>query len=237
MKSIEKFFLFTPFFLQTAIWPITRPLFKFFLHLKIEGLENLKNLDPGVVFVANHSSELDPVIVPASLPFLSKFMPMFYTSRPRDFYQNSGWRQIFYGGTIFKLWGAHSVISGHKDYGVSLSRHIYIVQHGHSVLIFPEGKTTTTGNVMIEEARGGVAFLSEKTELPIIPIFIENLWRISFSDFICRRRHVRVVFGKPMYARDLFENIKGAENHSNNYKKVSKICLEVIEKLKINLKK
>jgi 1-acyl-sn-glycerol-3-phosphate acyltransferase len=67
MKNIEKIFLFTPLVLQTSIWPITRPLFRFFIHLKVEGLENLNKLSPGVIFAANHTSELDPILVPASL--------------------------------------------------------------------------------------------------------------------------------------------------------------------------
>jgi 1-acyl-sn-glycerol-3-phosphate acyltransferase len=230
MKNIEKIFLFTPLILQTAIWPITRPLFRFFLHLKVEGLENLEKLSPGVIFAANHTSELDPVLVPASLPFLSKFMPMFYTSRPKDFYKTSGWRQILYGGTLFKLWGAHSVISGYKDYGISLSRHIHIVQRGHSLLIFPEGKTTRTGNVMIEEARGGVTFLAEKTELPIVPILLTDLYKMGFWDFVLRKRFVRVIFGRPLYARDLvLKNDHDPE--INYYKETSKNILKIVSEL------
>lgn len=232
MKILEKLFLISPLVLQTAIWPITRPLFIFFLHLKVEGLENLKDLPRGVIFAANHSSELDPILIPASLPFLSRFMPMFYVSRPKDFYKTSGWRQIFYGGTLFKFWGSHSVISGHKDYGVSLSRHIHIIQDRHSVLIFPEGRKTTTGNVMIDEGKGGVAFLAEKTELPIVPVLLTNLYKISFSDFFLRKRFVSVIFGKPVYANDMFS--KEQDNSNNYYKDTGKKILKIISNLSKN---
>src|SRR3990167_11455141 len=103
MRSSNPIFLNLPLILQTAIWPIMRPLFWFFLHLKIIGCENLRSLPKGVIFASNHTSELDAILIPASLPFLSRFMPMFYVSRPREFYKNSGWRQLFYGGLFFKL--------------------------------------------------------------------------------------------------------------------------------------
>src|SRR3989344_5971123 len=105
MRSTNPIFLKSPLVLQTAIWPATRFFFWLFLHLRVVGLENLKNLPKGVIFATNHSSELDPILVPASLPFLSKFMPMFYVSRPREFYSTSGWRWFLYGGLFFTLCG------------------------------------------------------------------------------------------------------------------------------------
>jgi 1-acyl-sn-glycerol-3-phosphate acyltransferase len=212
MRSTNPLFFYSPLILQTAIWPIVRPLFWFFLRLKIAGLENLKNLPKGVIFASNHTSELDPILIPASLPFLSRFMPMFYVSRPRGFYQNSGWRQVFYGGFFFKLWGAHSAVSGHKNYGVSLSPHIRIIQHRRTVLFFPEGRKTKNGRVMLNEAHGGAAFLAEKTGLPIVPICVSGLYNITLKDFFLRRRRVSVTFGKPIYARELFADIDAKDN-------------------------
>lgn len=112
---MNAFFYWSPFFLQTAVWPIVRPLFWFFLRLRVSKLENpadvantydrkyLLNNKNGVIFAVNHSSELDPILAPASLPFLSPLMPFFYTSREQAFYKTSGWRQFFYGGLFFKL--------------------------------------------------------------------------------------------------------------------------------------
>ncbi|HEY9584758.1 MAG TPA: lysophospholipid acyltransferase family protein [Candidatus Paceibacterota bacterium] len=206
MRSTNPIFLKSPLILQTAIWPATRFFFWFFMHLKVVGLENLKDLPKGVIFASNHTGELDPIIVPASLPFLSRFSPTFYVSRPREFYNNSGWRQIFYGGLFFKLWGSHSAISGYKDYGVSLSNHIHIIQRRHSLIIYPEGLTTKTGEVMVDEAHGGVAFLAEKTGLPIVPVYIGGHYKITLKDYLLRRRHVSIVFGRPIYSKELFGN-------------------------------
>ena len=162
MKLAKRFFLASPLVLQTAVWPVVRPLLWFFCHLSVDGLENLKNLPAGVIFTANHTSELDPIFLPASLPFLSRFMPMFYVSRPRSFYKTSGWRQFFYGRFLFKLWGAHPAISGYRDYGLSLALHIQVIRCRKSLFIFPEGRKTIDGKVMVENAKGGAAFLADR---------------------------------------------------------------------------
>ena len=225
MRSTNPIFLNSPLILQTAIWPFTRPLFWFFLHLKVIDLENLNNLPKGVIFASNHTSELDAILIPASLPFLSKFMPMFYVSRPKEFYKNSGWRQFFYGGLFFKIWGSHSAISGYKDYGVSLSNHIHLIRRRHSLIIYPEGRKTVDGKIMINEAHGGVAFLAEKTGLPIIPIYISGHFKITLKDFLFRRRHVSIVFGRPVYSKELLANQTGTDN---KYKSASRKIMKTI---------
>jgi len=204
---VNKIFFFSPLIIQNIIWLTARLPFWLFCRLKVVGLDNFKNLPKGVVFVSNHSSELDPVLVPISFSFLSKFLPMFYTSRGKSFYKRSGWRQIFYGGLFFKVLGAHSVNSGSQDYNISLSSHIYILERQHSLLIFPEGRITTDGSIKFENAHGGTAFLVERTGLPAVPVLIQGVFKMSLKDFFFRRRHITVSFGKPVYAGELFENL------------------------------
>ncbi|MFA6552103.1 MAG: lysophospholipid acyltransferase family protein [Candidatus Paceibacterota bacterium] len=205
---MSKFYLISPLILQTLIWPITRPLLLFFGHLKIIGSENLNGVDrsKGVIFAVNHSNELDPILIPACLPFLSAFMPMFYTSRERAFYKNSGWLQRFYGGWFFKIWGAHPVNSGKKNYEISLSNHVEILKYGKSICVFPEGKKTLDGS--LQKGRGGVAYISDKVGSVIIPVCISNIFKMSIKDFFSRRRNIVVSFGKPLYRKDIFATNK-----------------------------
>jgi len=231
---MNRFFLISPLILQTLIWPITRPLFRFFVHLKINGSENLKNIDNsrGLIFACNHSSELDPILVPASLPFLSRLIPMFYTSREQKFYQNSGWRQMFYGGFFFKIWGSHALHSGKHNYAESLQTHIKILGHGKSLLIFPEGRKTRDGN--LQEGHGGVAFLSHPLDIPIVPVNISGHFQISLSDFLCRRRYVKISFGKPMNQSDVFAGVSSpvnSENQADYFKSGSQNVMREISKL------
>ena len=196
------FYYLSPLILQTLIWVPTRLFFLFFGRLEIRGLKNLRGLKRGVIFATNHTSELDAIIVPASLPFLSRLMPMFYTSRERSFYKNCGWRQYFYGGLFFKFWGAHSVKIGLMNYELSLPTHVKIINHGNTVLIFPEGSTTKDGN--LKKGKGGVTYLAYKTSAPIVPIYISGFFKLTPREWFFRRRRVRITFGKPIPPTELF---------------------------------
>lgn len=227
---MNQFFFISPLILQKAIWHATRVVLFFFCRFEVRGLENLQDIiklrsylnnKRGVIFAANHSSELDAIVVPAALPFFSVLLPVFYVSRPREFYQTSGWRQFFYGGFFFKLWGAHAAVSGSKNYERSLAPHIKILEHGGSVLIFPEGRKTRDGNIQ-KEAHGGVTYLAHRTECPVVPVRIFGDFNMSLSDFFLRRRRIVVVFGAPLVS---------TQNGSTDYKKGAEKVLSAIAAL------
>ncbi len=204
---MNNFLFISPLILQKTIWHTTRAVLFLFCRFHVYGLENLEisnKIRPyliakkGVIFAANHSSELDAIVVPAALPFFSPLLPIFYVSRPRAFYKTSGWRQVLYGGFFFKMWGAHSAISGSRNYEQSLAAHIKILEKVGSVLIFPEGRKTRDGNI-VSEAHGGVAYLARRTGCPVIPVRIFGDFNMTLGDFFLRRRHIVVVFGLPIF--------------------------------------
>src|SRR3989344_4658097 len=78
--------VFITWFLQNLIWPPTRLALYLFAHFKIYGADNLNELKGGVIFVGNHMSELDPILLPAPFPWFSRFSPIFYVSREKTFY-------------------------------------------------------------------------------------------------------------------------------------------------------
>lgn len=190
----------SPLVLQKLIWIPTRFLLILFGRMEIRGLEKLSGIPGNAIFACNHSSELDPFLVPASLQFWSRFSPIFYTSRESKFYQNSGWRKHFYGGWFFKIWGSYPVSVGLHDYEKSLLHHIRIVKDGGSVCIYPEGRTTPDGAIL--PAKGGVAYLAYVTKAPIIPVRIDGDFRITLADFFLRRRKIVVTYGEPLYVMD-----------------------------------
>ncbi|HEY4499010.1 MAG TPA: lysophospholipid acyltransferase family protein [Candidatus Paceibacterota bacterium] len=223
---------FLPNILQHGIWVPTRLALLFFIHLHIKGRENIKNTPRGVIFALNHSSELDPIILPSSFPFLSSHFPMFYTSRERSFYSRSGWRQWLYGGAFFKAWGAYPVNVGKQNYEVALAPHIKILQEDKSLCIFPEGVKTRDGN--LQEGRGGATYLSWRTGKPIIPVAICNVWNIGFKNFILRRRFVTISFGAPLYPKDLFVHCRGnpaITEEQNDFSIAAQIVMRKIAEL------
>jgi 1-acyl-sn-glycerol-3-phosphate acyltransferase len=230
---MNAFFLYSPLVLQTTIWPLVRPLFWLFLRLRVEGVARLSDVDRrrGVIFVSSHGSELDSMLIPASLPFLSPLMPIFYTSRERAFYAASGWRQMFYGGFLFKLWGAHRLMSGRQDYELSLSTHIAILARGKSLLMFPDGKRveeSAIGSI----AHGGVGYLGWRTKAVIIPVRISGACRVSPFRALLRRYQITVTFGEPMRAETL---IGGEERpHVDACKRAAKDIMERVRILDQN---
>jgi len=197
-----KLYRLPPLFLQSLFWAPTRIILKIFTDFEVRGISNVQNLPRGVIFVSNHQSELDPILITASLPFLSHHFPMFYTSREKSFYIKSGWRQIFYGGLFFKMWGAYPVRVGLRDYGDSLVCHAEIIKDGGSVCIFPEGKRTVDNK--IGPVKGGAAYLSYVTKAPIVPVKIEGVWRTSPKDFFWRKRKCRITIGQPIFPDEIF---------------------------------
>lgn len=171
-----------------------------------------------MIFAANHSSELDAIVVPAALPFFSGLLPVFYVSRPREFYKTSGWRQMLYGGFFFKMWGAHAAVGGSKDYERSLAPHIKILQKGGNILIFPEGRKTRDGNIQTE-AHGGIAYLASRIGCPVVPVRIFGDFNMTLGDFFLRKRKITVIFGAPIFI--VIESIA-------DYKKEAKTVLSAI---------
>lgn len=198
-----KLYFVLPFILQATLWRILmRPFFYLFTRFEVHGLESIKNLPRGAVFAPNHSSELDSVLLPLAFPLWSKFSPMFYIVREPNFYTDPvfSWRRHFYDFVPFKALGAYSIVSGVKDYALSLDHHCSILKDGGAVCIFPEGGFTKTG--VIGQAHGGVSYLAHRTESPIVPVLIEGTFALTPKNMFLWRRRVSVTFLPPLYARD-----------------------------------
>ncbi len=194
-----------PFLLQNLIWIPTQLFLRTFGHFKVSGLENLKDLKGSVIFVSNHTSELDPILLPASLPLFSRFYPIFYVSREKTFYNiRQILKRIFYGGFFFEIWGAYQTHVGIHNYEESLKTHIKILEKGHSLFIFPEGKKSVDGN--LQEGKGGATFLSHRTNTPIVSIAIIGVYKTNLMDFLLFRNNFKLIFGKPIYPNELFVN-------------------------------
>lgn len=204
--SFSNWYKVVPHAIQILVTSVYWPFMKFFLHYSVSGLENIKDLpNKTAIFAANHTSELDPILVTMILRRVPGFLPIFYVSREKSFYVNSGWRQIIYGGLVFRMCGAYPVYTGQHDYEKSLKNHLSLLEQGNSICIFPEGKRSKDGKV--GEARGGVAYMSFRTGKPIVPVAISGIHSLTLKDFLLRRRTLKITIGKPFYPKDLFTDL------------------------------
>jgi len=219
VKFMKIYFIF-PLIFQKFIWLPTRLALIIFGRVKVNGLENLKNLSKPVIFACNHSSEMDPFMVPATLPFWSRFSPLFYTVREQSFYSNNGWRKYMFGGLFIKSWGGYTAVTGLRDYEKSLLPHIDIIQDGGSFCVFPEGSISKDG--LLQPAKGGVAYLAYKGDCSIVPVAISGVYNMSMGDFFTRKRKIIVSYGKPITQDELQEMIaRSIEPKGNVYKEES----------------
>jgi 1-acyl-sn-glycerol-3-phosphate acyltransferase len=202
-----KLYTVVPFAIQILVAKIT---VKIFYNFNIIGLENLRNISNGAIFASNHTSELDPIVVTTAVPIGSGLLPLFYVSKDKTYYQHMNWRRIFYGGLIFKLCGAYPSYSGTKDYEVSLRNHIKFLNDGHSLCIFPQGRRVRNGEVA--KIRGGIGYLVERTDKPVVPVAIMDIPNRSFINTFIRRKTIHIRIGNPIYKKDLFDNVEATED-------------------------
>ena len=183
-----------------------------------------KKTGVGIIFAVNHVSELDPIIVTAGVAPRTFFQPMFYVSAPtKEFKEGDyGWRNFFYGKNLFKAFGAFSLRRGKNDYEKSLRVHIDILKQGYNLTIFPEGKLLK--NADINNARGGVAFISEATNAVVVPVHIQGIRKMNSYNFFHRKRSLILSYKEPM-------QIVGSillDSEQDKYKKAAQKIVEEI---------
>lgn len=210
--KMNRWSLFIPQMLQFFVWVPARILLKVCVSFRFTGTENLKELArlkkknkiKGVLFAANHQSELDPIAVRAAMPPVAKHTPLFYVARVREYYRDKKFlEKYFYGGRFFRWWGAYPAYSGFKNYRESLTHHLRLLKNHKSILIFPEGKRTRTGE--LGKPHGGVAFLAHELKLPVIPVSITGAHKFrGMKDFFFGCQKVHVHFGEIMFPKDVF---------------------------------
>lgn len=199
MKFFTKPYFILPFLLQATLWRIVmRPFFALFTRFEVHGLENLKGITGPVIFAPNHASELDSVLLPLALPLWSRFAPVFYIIREPIFYADPvfAWRGALYRYIPFNALGAYSIVSGVKNYDLSLYKHLQILHDGGSMCIFPEGAFSKNGE--IGPSRGGLGYLAHQTNATVIPVNISGTFRFSFLKALLGESRPSITFLSPV---------------------------------------
>jgi 1-acyl-sn-glycerol-3-phosphate acyltransferase len=117
------------------------------------------------VLVCNHVSYVDAIVIGAASP------------RPIRFVMD---HRIFKApllGWIFRTAKAIPIAPAKEDPWLMEKAFVDIAQalhQGDLVCIFPEGKLTSTGE--LNEFRGGIAKIVERSKVPVIPMALRGLW-------------------------------------------------------------
>ena len=71
---------------------------------------------------------------------------------------------------------------------------------GWSILIFPEGVRSETGN--IREFRGGIGMIASRLDVSVVPVRLDGVDRVLHTTWnMAKPGRVRVAFGTPMRLR------------------------------------
>ena len=189
--------------LSHATWIV--PLTRLFAHARVEGLEHLKSLDGPVVFAANHQSHMDVPVIISALPgrwrvrvapamlkefFTAHFHPATHT-----------WRQWFTNSLNYYLacfyFNTFPIPQREAGARHTLQYMGELTGGGWSILLFPEGVRSPTGD--IKPFRGGIGMIASRLDVPVIPVRIDDVDKLlPIGSHFVRPGRVRVAFGAPL---------------------------------------
>ena len=151
----------------------------------------------GGILAPNHASFLDPIVIAASCPREIHFLA-----------RESLFRKSILRAVITRL-NTHPVRQGKSNAGAFKVAH-QVLSNKQLLLIFPEGKRCMEGS--LQELQPGVAMISAKARVPIIPVYVHGTFKIwpRNRKFPRWRGQVACIFGAPI-VWDQFSHLKGKE--------------------------
>jgi 1-acyl-sn-glycerol-3-phosphate acyltransferase len=154
---------------------VVRGLFGLTLRLRVVGRENVP-MTGGLVFAANHISNLDPPLLGVASP-----RPISYMAK----------KELFTMPVLKQLLPPLNAFPVDRQAGgtAALRASLRLIKEGRAVGIFPEGGRNVTGT---NEEKAGAAFLAAAGGVPVVPAAIVGTRKLRpFGK-------VTVIFGEPL---------------------------------------
>jgi 1-acyl-sn-glycerol-3-phosphate acyltransferase len=147
-------------------------LMRFLAWLLIHTVHKVKTVDADripeegpAVLVCNHVSYVDAIVIGAASP------------RPIRFVMDHKIFNMPFFGWIFRTAKAIPIAPSSEDPWLMEKAFVDIahaLHDGELVCIFPEGKLTRTGEM--NEFKGGISKVIERSQVPVIPMALRGLW-------------------------------------------------------------
>jgi len=181
------------------------PLARVFAWTHVEGREHLARLTEPVIFAANHQSHMDGPVILASLPprlryrvapAMAKefFKPHFFPEQygRRAWFTNS--LNYYLAALFFNAFPLPQREAGARQ----TLRYIgEVLESGFSVLIFPEGRRASAGE--IDGFRPGIGMIASRLGVPVVPVRLDGLDKVLPPSWkMAKPGRVRVAFGAPL---------------------------------------
>jgi long-chain acyl-CoA synthetase len=184
---------------------VTLPYIMVMARPRVIGRERLKGFRGPALIVSNHIAQVDIGFLMAALPMrlrnhLAVAMQgeMLRSMRhpPKDLFFLRRWREQLRYALLATFFNVFS-LPQRARYRESFRFAGEMADQGYSVVIFPEGKRTETGEM--GPFRSGIGLLATQLNLPVIPMRIDGLFRFKIG-----KKHyappgaVEVRIGEPM---------------------------------------
>ena len=141
--------------------------------IRVVGAEHLQDLPGPCLFIANHSSHLDTLLVHHAMPRSLRRRLYFGAAQDRWFVK--GKKKL-----VLKPWyqslvlGNFPILRGGGSRALSYAR--WLLQRGQNVFLFPEGTRATTEE--LGDFKLGCALLALGEGVPVVPIYLAGLQKI-----------------------------------------------------------
>jgi 1-acyl-sn-glycerol-3-phosphate acyltransferase len=162
------------------------PLLQAALDLSVAGLERLDEIQPPVVFVANHASHLDGLLALCALPRIWRHKTV--VAAASDYFFDTWWRSMAAALVL-------NAVPLERFSGVRQQPQLAsLLSSGWNVLAFPEGTRSRDGT--LQRLHHGPAQLALETGRPIVPVAIRGTFQaMPVGARWPRHTRVRVRFG------------------------------------------
>jgi 1-acyl-sn-glycerol-3-phosphate acyltransferase len=158
------------------------------IEVNITGTQNIKK-GAGHIYVSNHLSYLDILVLLASIPDNIRMVYKKEISRIPVF----GWAMLACGFISIDRTNIKSAMN-------SLQKGAKKIKEGLSVLIFPEGTRSPDGKT--GEFKRGMFLLAEASEADIIPVSVSGTYGLlPRNSSRVKSGHVNIVIGSPLKFR------------------------------------
>ncbi len=168
---------------------------------EVVGLENLPQ-EGSFVMVANHGSHLDALCMLSALP-LRKLHRAFPVAAKDYFFRNLhglGFSVVLLNAIPFER-------SARASHSLALCRQL-LTQPGNTLILFPEGTRTQTGN--LGPFKPGIGALVAGTDIPVVPCYLEGAYQaFPKGAKVPRPRKVRLRIGQPLTFADVPDSREG----------------------------
>ncbi len=178
---------------RNALYGVLRWMLRTQFSFRVEGAERLKTLRQ-FVLIANHSSHMDTVCLLAMLSNAQR--NRCYSAAAEDYFYTNPVKAL--GARLFANTFAFSRMDDPNESLMACRR---ILERGGSLIFYPEGTRSITGELQL--FRKGIGMLVQGTRHPVVPAHIAGAFEaMPKKQHWLKRAPICVRVGEPMVFAD-----------------------------------